>query len=194
MSLQRNGYFKLARGCDIRGSTAAGASIGGAFAAPGLGNCTAACDTTQECGLPARASREQLGEAREQLGDVIDSLKAYQTALIKQTAPEYSAAGLIDTQVATVLWASNALSVASVGIMMLDVGAKNLREFKKFLQRYEGATGRFLDPDIAASAPVRLSHRSRDDVLSLSSFHVVPRRSNNPGRPEFERSLPLSGR
>ena len=68
-------------------------------------------------GLPARASREQLGEAREQLGDVIDSLKAYQTALIKQTAPEYSAAGLIDTQVATVLWASNALSVASVGIM-----------------------------------------------------------------------------
>lgn len=50
-------------------------------------------------------------------------------------------------------------------VRVLDVGAKNLREFKKFLQRYEGATGRFLDPDIAASAPVRLSHRSRDDVL-----------------------------
>ena len=96
--------------------------------------------------VEAHDAREQLGEAREQLGEVIDGLNAYKVALMNQmnqiahAQPEYSAAGLIGTQIATVSWASNALSVASGGIMMGNfsgfVPAFNLNFYQERLESY----------------------------------------------------------
>ena len=71
-------------------------------------------------GLPAGASREQLGEAREQLGDVIDGLNAYKMALEDHNAEvqtKHSAADLVDLQIATVEWASNALKLVPAGLL-----------------------------------------------------------------------------
>jgi len=93
-------------------------------------------------GLPAGASREQLDEAREQLSDIIDGLNAYKAALSQITLADdtYSAVGLIDTQIATVSWARNALSVASGGIMKGSfsgyVPAFNLNFYQYQLEAY----------------------------------------------------------
>ena len=69
-------------------------------------------------GLGTGAPLEQVGEAKTQLGYMVDSLDKYKTALGSQMPPpEYSASGLLDTQIATINWASNALNVWAQGIL-----------------------------------------------------------------------------
>ena len=42
--------------------------------------------------------------------------------------------------------------------------AANLAEFQAYLAKYTGPALRFLDPQVTHSAPVRLSHRSQEDI------------------------------
>ena len=70
-------------------------------------------------GLGMGAPLEQVGEAKRQLGYMVDSLNAYKIALSQITLADdtYSASGLIDTQIATINWTSNALNVRVQGIL-----------------------------------------------------------------------------
>ena len=45
-----------------------------------------------------------------------------------------------------------------------DVKAKNLDEFKEFINRYVGPGGRFIDPRYTFSHPARLSFRSKSNI------------------------------
>lgn len=46
-----------------------------------------------------------------------------------------------------------------------DVPARNVKEFQEFLQSYTGPEKRFLDPQVQHSGPVRLRHRSQEDIM-----------------------------
>jgi len=45
-----------------------------------------------------------------------------------------------------------------------DVPAKNLNEFSAFIAKYTGPRLRFIDPHFSHSGPVRLYHRSQEDI------------------------------
>lgn len=49
-------------------------------------------------------------------------------------------------------------------IRCVDVYARGLDEFKRYCAKYTGADQRFLDPQFVHSSPVRLAHRSADDI------------------------------
>jgi len=69
-------------------------------------------------GLGEGAPLEQVGEAKRQLGYMVDGLVAYTNGLVGYLADDtYSSAGLVDTQIATIQWASNALNVWAQGIL-----------------------------------------------------------------------------
>ena len=50
-------------------------------------------------------------------------------------------------------------------VRLLDIAATSVEDFRGYLQRYTGPTARFLDPQIAASSDVKLSHRSQADIF-----------------------------
>eukprot|EP00310_Coccolithus_braarudii_P022109 CAMPEP_0183356408 /NCGR_PEP_ID=MMETSP0164_2-20130417/44262_1 /TAXON_ID=221442 /ORGANISM="Coccolithus pelagicus ssp braarudi, Strain PLY182g" /LENGTH=129 /DNA_ID=CAMNT_0025529813 /DNA_START=237 /DNA_END=626 /DNA_ORIENTATION=+ len=50
-------------------------------------------------------------------------------------------------------------------VRVLDIAAKDAATFGKYLSAHTGPKARFLDPTISASSEVRLSHRSREDLL-----------------------------
>ena len=50
-------------------------------------------------------------------------------------------------------------------VRILDVAATSIDEFRTYLGRYTGPKSRFLDPQIAASSDVKLTHRSQADIL-----------------------------
>jgi len=50
-------------------------------------------------------------------------------------------------------------------IRCLDLPAKSLDEFKEYVQSFTGASKRFLDPHYQHSGPVRLFHRTQEDIM-----------------------------
>ena len=57
-------------------------------------------------------------------------------------------------------------------VRILDIAATSVEEFRGYLQRYTGPTSRFLDPQIAASSDVKLSHRSQADIFRYCLNYV----------------------
>jgi len=57
-------------------------------------------------------------------------------------------------------------------IRFLDLKARSFAEFKAYLAEYTGAKKRFLDPTIACSADVRLTHRSQRHIFEYLLNYV----------------------
>lgn len=50
-------------------------------------------------------------------------------------------------------------------IRCVDVPARSLDEFKEYVQSFTGPSKRFLDPHYQHSGPVRLGHRTQEDIM-----------------------------
>ena len=48
---------------------------------------------------------------------------------------------------------------------MTDLESRSIDEFKAYLKKYTGPSKRFLEPVIAASGKVKISHRSLLDLM-----------------------------
>lgn len=57
-------------------------------------------------------------------------------------------------------------------IRVLDVPARSKDEFREWMQKHTGRSGRFLEPAIVHSAPVLLSHRTQADVFRFLLNYV----------------------
>lgn len=58
-------------------------------------------------------------------------------------------------------------------IRCADVKAKNIEEFKAYMQEFTGPQLRFLAPEVVDSQPIRLSHNSQDDIMQYLINYIT---------------------